>query len=138
MGFDGANNFFVDRWRRERASALARCETHRRATVDPREDQTSPAPVRLVPRESAKSGNSEMEIIHWVREEPGRDIAVTDDGYTAAVFKMNRTVDAYFGAVDAPAWSYTGLFATRDKAKAWCRKIVARDRRAPLKREKEI
>lgn len=60
--------------------------------------------------------------------------AQTSDGYRAGVGKINRSVDGYMASVIAPGWSYSSLFATPGRAKAWCRQIVGRDRKAPMTR----
>ena len=78
-----------------------------------------------------------MDVLIWSRvpkEAGGGWEANTPDGYRAGVNHITRRNDSYFAGVIAPGWSYSGLFETESKAKAWCRFIVARDRRNPLQR----
>jgi hypothetical protein len=56
----------------------------------------------------------------------------TDNGYHWECYKTYRRVDPYMGAVRNPlGYTYTGLFATMGKARAWVRQVVAQDQQQP-------
>ena len=73
--------------------------------------------------------------LDW-KSNDGAFIAETADGYLAGVRKLNGVeLDGYLAEVNAPKWFYTARCPTAANAKAWCRKIVISDRRAPLNRD---
>lgn len=49
-------------------------------------------------------------------------------GYEWSTNKVDRHLDPYMGAVRTPSgYTYTGLFATMGKARAWARETITKD-----------
>jgi hypothetical protein len=54
--------------------------------------------------------------------------------YKWECYHVDRRVDPYMGVVRNPfGYSYTGLFATMGKARAWVRQTITRDQQQPRK-----
>lgn len=74
------------------------------------------------------------ETLTWNSEAPGTSWASTVDGYRLGVGKVRNNLLGYLASVETPNWTYTGSFETMASAKQWCRHIMVRDRKEPLKR----
>jgi len=65
-------------------------------------------------------------------------VTKTEDGYSAGFYKLEGvSVDGYLATVTAPGWTYTARCGSPENAKAWARKTIISDRRAPLQRTAE-
>jgi hypothetical protein len=61
----------------------------------------------------------------------------THDGYAGGFCKLDGVhIDGYLTEVRAPKWTYTARCSTEGRARSWCRHIVMRDRKQPMRRGK--